>query len=183
MSSVIEVASYRMTMGIVKGRGEVGDPRDGRARLLRGALELLGERGYGETDLRQAAARGDAPRGSIYHHFPGGKADLAGRRSTGAPLGWRSSSSAHSPSRAFFPRSTCSRSPCRVPRTASLPGSAARSRRSRWRRPRRPVFTPRRRRRSLVSSGSSATRSSARASTRRRPRRSPRWPWPRPRGH
>jgi AcrR family transcriptional regulator len=64
-------------MDIVKGRREVGDPRDGRARLLRGALELLGERGYGETDLRQAAARGDAPRGSIYHHFPGGKADLA----------------------------------------------------------------------------------------------------------
>jgi AcrR family transcriptional regulator len=66
-----------MTMDIVKGGGEVGNRRDGRARLIVGALELLGERGYGETDLRQAAARCDAPRGSIYHHFPGGKADLA----------------------------------------------------------------------------------------------------------
>jgi len=63
-------------MDIVNGGQPVGDPRDGRERLLRGALEVLGERGYAETDLRQAAARGDAPRGSIYHHFPGGKADL-----------------------------------------------------------------------------------------------------------
>jgi TetR/AcrR family transcriptional regulator, lmrAB and yxaGH operons repressor len=65
-----------MTMDIVKGEHELDNARDGRARLIRGALELLGERGYGEADLRQAAARGDAPRGSIYHHFPGGKAEL-----------------------------------------------------------------------------------------------------------
>lgn len=65
-----------MTMDIVNGGRDVGNPRDGRARLIRGALELLGERGYAETDLRRAAVRGEAPRGSIYHHFPGGKADL-----------------------------------------------------------------------------------------------------------
>jgi TetR/AcrR family transcriptional repressor of lmrAB and yxaGH operons len=66
-----------MTMGIVNGERQAGGSRDGRARLIRGALELLGERGYGETDLRQAATRGAAPRGSIYHHFKGGKAELA----------------------------------------------------------------------------------------------------------
>src|SRR5262249_55711299 len=32
---------------------------------------------YAAMELRDVAARGDAPRGSIYHHFPGGKAQLA----------------------------------------------------------------------------------------------------------
>jgi AcrR family transcriptional regulator len=51
--------------------------RDGRERLLLGAGALLAERGYEATDLRDAAARGSAPRGSIYHHFPEGKVQLA----------------------------------------------------------------------------------------------------------
>jgi TetR/AcrR family transcriptional repressor of lmrAB and yxaGH operons len=51
--------------------------RDGRDRLLYGAGRLLAERGYAGMELRDVAARGEAPRGSIYHHFPGGKAQLA----------------------------------------------------------------------------------------------------------
>ncbi len=51
--------------------------RDGRERLLDGARRLLAEKGYAGMELRDVAARGDAPRGSIYHHFPGGKAQLA----------------------------------------------------------------------------------------------------------
>src|SRR5260370_1980911 len=51
--------------------------RDGRERLLEGAGRLLAERGYAGMELRDVAERGDAPRGSIYHHFPGGKAQLA----------------------------------------------------------------------------------------------------------
>ncbi|HEX7290294.1 MAG TPA: TetR family transcriptional regulator [Conexibacter sp.] len=51
--------------------------RDGRSRLLEGALALLAERGYAAMELRDVAARGNAPRGSIYHHFPGGKSQLA----------------------------------------------------------------------------------------------------------
>jgi AcrR family transcriptional regulator len=51
--------------------------RDGRDRLLYGAGRLLAERGYAGMELRDVAERGDAPRGSIYHHFPGGKAQLA----------------------------------------------------------------------------------------------------------
>jgi AcrR family transcriptional regulator len=51
--------------------------RDGRERLLDGAGSLLAEKGYAGMELRDVAERGSAPRGSIYHHFPGGKAQLA----------------------------------------------------------------------------------------------------------
>ncbi len=51
--------------------------RDGRQRLLDGARRLLAEKGYAGMELRDVAARGDAPRGSIYHHFPDGKRQLA----------------------------------------------------------------------------------------------------------
>jgi TetR/AcrR family transcriptional regulator, lmrAB and yxaGH operons repressor len=53
------------------------DSRDGRTRLLNGARRLLAEKGYAGMELRDVAARGKAPRGSIYHHFPGGKRQLA----------------------------------------------------------------------------------------------------------
>ena len=53
------------------------DPRDGRDRLLAGARKLLAEKGYAGMELRDVAAAGKAPRGSIYHHFPGGKRQLA----------------------------------------------------------------------------------------------------------
>src|ERR1700750_2133255 len=51
--------------------------RDGRERLLYGAGRLLAERGSAGRELPDVAERGGAPRGSIYHHFPGGKAQLA----------------------------------------------------------------------------------------------------------
>ena len=61
-----------MSVGIDKSRS-----RDGRDRLLAGAGRLLAERGYAAMELRDVAERGNAPRGSIYHHFPRGKAQLA----------------------------------------------------------------------------------------------------------
>jgi TetR/AcrR family transcriptional repressor of lmrAB and yxaGH operons len=69
-----------MTVGI--SRIADGEPaerkrRDGRALLLKGARQLLAEKGYAGMELRDVAERGEAPRGSIYHHFPGGKAQLA----------------------------------------------------------------------------------------------------------
>jgi AcrR family transcriptional regulator len=69
-----------MTMGIARIAG--GEPkeskrRDGRALLLKGARQLLAEKGYAGMELRDVAERGRAPRGSIYHHFPGGKVQLA----------------------------------------------------------------------------------------------------------
>ncbi len=51
--------------------------RDGRERLLNGARKLLAEKGYEGMELRDVAVVGRAPRGSIYHHFPGGKRQLA----------------------------------------------------------------------------------------------------------
>lgn len=71
---------YTMSMGITRlGDAKAIEPprRDGRARLLDGARRLLAEKGYAGMELRDVAERGDAPRGSIYHHFPGGKAQLA----------------------------------------------------------------------------------------------------------
>lgn len=69
-----------MTVGItrlVDARIVEPKPRDGRERLLAGARRLLAEKGYAGMELRDVAAVGDAPRGSIYHHFPGGKSQLA----------------------------------------------------------------------------------------------------------
>jgi AcrR family transcriptional regulator len=69
-----------MSMGIEsieEPRTSSRESRDGRARLLDGARRLLAEKGYAGMELRDVAERGKAPRGSIYHHFPGGKRQLA----------------------------------------------------------------------------------------------------------
>lgn len=70
-----------MTVGITRIADSeavtAGSKRDGRERLLNGARKLLAEKGYAGMELRDVAERGDAPRGSIYHHFPGGKRQLA----------------------------------------------------------------------------------------------------------
>ncbi len=69
-----------MTVGISRiadGEPQEGKRRDGRALLIKGARQLLAEKGYAGMELRDVAERGRAPRGSIYHHFPGGKSQLA----------------------------------------------------------------------------------------------------------
>ncbi len=69
-----------MSMGIARiadGEPREHKRRDGRALLLDGARQLLAEKGYAGMELRDVAERGHAPRGSIYHHFPGGKTQLA----------------------------------------------------------------------------------------------------------
>lgn len=48
-----------------------------RRRMVRSAARLFGERGFAGAGLRDVVAHSAAPRGSIYHHFPGGKAQLA----------------------------------------------------------------------------------------------------------
>jgi len=49
---------------------------DSRTRMLVSAAELLRERGLSRTSFREVIEHSGAPRGSIYHHFPGGKGQL-----------------------------------------------------------------------------------------------------------
>lgn len=50
---------------------------DTRTRLIRAAEQLLRIQGYAGTGLKQLTAVAGAPWGSLYHFFPGGKAELA----------------------------------------------------------------------------------------------------------
>lgn len=50
---------------------------DSRERMVRSAAVLLREHGYAGTGFRDVIAHSEAPWGSIYHHFPGGKVQLA----------------------------------------------------------------------------------------------------------
>lgn len=47
-----------------------------RERMIQSALVLMGQRGIEATSFSQVIEHSGAPRGSIYHHFPGGKAQL-----------------------------------------------------------------------------------------------------------
>src|SRR6266436_3075441 len=48
-----------------------------RATMIRSAAALFGSRGLSGTSFSDVLADSGAPRGSIYHHFPGGKKPLA----------------------------------------------------------------------------------------------------------
>jgi TetR/AcrR family transcriptional regulator, lmrAB and yxaGH operons repressor len=55
------------------GRG----PRvDVRSRMVTGALRLLATKGLEGTSFAEVLESTDSPRGSVYHHFPGGKPEL-----------------------------------------------------------------------------------------------------------
>jgi AcrR family transcriptional regulator len=47
-----------------------------RQRMVFSAMQLFREHGYNGTGFRQVIAHSGAPRGSIYHHFPEGKAQM-----------------------------------------------------------------------------------------------------------
>ncbi|HEX5402830.1 MAG TPA: TetR/AcrR family transcriptional regulator [Pseudonocardiaceae bacterium] len=55
-------------------------------RIVRAMAELLRVQGYAATGIQQLAKAADAPTGSIYHHFKGGKVEIAARalRESGA---------------------------------------------------------------------------------------------------
>jgi len=50
---------------------------DSRNRMIQSAALLFREQGYSGTGFRDVIEHSGAPRGSIYHHFPGGKEQLA----------------------------------------------------------------------------------------------------------
>ena len=50
--------------------------RNSRQRMVLSAVELFKRHGYNGTGFREVVTHSGAPRGSIYHHFPGGKAQL-----------------------------------------------------------------------------------------------------------
>ncbi len=53
-------------------------PAPTRDRILFAGAELFRRQGYAGTGLKQVVAEADAPFGSLYHFFPGGKEELAG---------------------------------------------------------------------------------------------------------
>src|SRR4029453_13029068 len=55
-------------------RGPV--PSDSRRKMIESAAILLATRGLQGTAFSDVLERSGAPRGSVYHHFPGGKDQL-----------------------------------------------------------------------------------------------------------
>src|SRR5919106_1940556 len=51
-------------------------PTHPRDQMIQSALVLMGRQGIEATSFSQVIEHSGAPRGSIYHHFPGGKTQL-----------------------------------------------------------------------------------------------------------
>ena len=52
-------------------------PTSTRDRILTATAELFRRQGYSGTGLKAVVGQAEAPFGSLYHHFPGGKQQLA----------------------------------------------------------------------------------------------------------
>jgi AcrR family transcriptional regulator len=55
----------------------MGRPSDAKPKMIKAARALIRERGYHATALSDVLELSEAPRGSVYFHFPGGKTQLA----------------------------------------------------------------------------------------------------------
>lgn len=55
---------------------ELVDRYSAKERMVLTAAKLFQRQGYNATGLKQVVTEAHAPRGSIYHHFPGGKEEL-----------------------------------------------------------------------------------------------------------
>ena len=54
----------------------VETPRSSKTKLVRATLDLLRRGGLSGAGINQVVAASGAPKGSVYHHFPGGKREL-----------------------------------------------------------------------------------------------------------
>lgn len=52
-------------------------PLSTKERLVRTACDLFRKRGYSGVGVAEILSEANAPKGSLYHHFPNGKSDLA----------------------------------------------------------------------------------------------------------
>jgi len=61
-----------------EGSSSVGRAPRGavRSRMVEGAVRLLATKGVEGTSFAEVLESTDSPRGSVYHHFPGGKPEL-----------------------------------------------------------------------------------------------------------
>ena len=62
-------------------------PLSTKDRLIRSAAQLFRSRGYHGVGLNDLLTEAQAPKGSLYHHFPNGKSDLAMAAATWASDG------------------------------------------------------------------------------------------------
>jgi TetR/AcrR family transcriptional repressor of lmrAB and yxaGH operons len=63
-------SASRSSGGSKSARGAV------RTRMIAGAVRLLATKGVEGTSFAEVLEATDSPRGSVYHHFPGGKPEL-----------------------------------------------------------------------------------------------------------
>src|ERR1700744_1076202 len=69
-------ASIHVGYSTVEGAG-IGPRSDTKRRMVQAAKHLIRESGYNATAFSDVLRLSDAPRGSVYFHFPGGKVQLA----------------------------------------------------------------------------------------------------------
>jgi TetR/AcrR family transcriptional repressor of lmrAB and yxaGH operons len=60
----------------VASRQRAAGGADSKQRLVSSAVQLFSQQGYEATGVKEIAQRGQAPMGSFYFHFPGGKQAL-----------------------------------------------------------------------------------------------------------
>jgi AcrR family transcriptional regulator len=69
--------------------GSVAGPASTRERLVAAGIELFQRQGMAATGIKQILSLADARFSSLYHHFPGGKDELAGEVIRSAGVGYQ----------------------------------------------------------------------------------------------